>query len=653
MTVYSVTFLWEGEEREVRAAGQNERLCIRLAMVRENKRKVRRRKARANLELGERRGLTQEEALGFFQAIDQKRSSVFSAVKLSTIDLNKCYAPPDRKLEHPRFNVWNDGGKMTLIAYAAYRKRDEIVASLLQAGADPSVVAPCEQFATPCSTASLYLRKEPTPYAVWIIRRIVHGRCLAGVHLQSSKYLACWHCSRSAAVSPLCLCNLAHAICESCFWEAQECKSVRAGELTCPYCVPQMCPSGDSVAAESPPCLETRIRRSCATRAMYMATPESLNIKGYKIAKKKKFRGLTMRECMKLDPGVIQSERTERLFQATMQGNAPRVEALVELGVDVRARGTFGETCLFLAAWLGHRAVTRALLDVSSQEDVWFCAQLSTVGEGVNLQDVLRSRGRQNNVDTVLQVFHEYGHFMEFAVGVTKSQSCGYKKYATTAKLTLANFFEGTAQRLRVTLPLVSFAPSEATAIIDQAFSADFMDHLREIHRRLEPVDLSPTKHRSFSQTFAVRYLFCDWAGSICKCIENVLDHAAVHDALFGEGGASARARWKWKVNPMMRFICYIEEGGGMPIHTDLAKMDSQSGKKSTHTFMLHLNSMTDGGGETAFYAEAKEKSTVLALAEPASGRLVIFPHNRPHAGLIVKRREEKLFLRGELQQII
>ena len=81
--------------------------------------------------------------------------------------------------------------------------------------------------------------------------------------------------------------------------------------------------------------------------------------------------------------------------------------------------------------------------------------------------------------------------------------------------------------------------------------------------------------------------------------------------------------------------------------------MDFHSGNMSTHTFMLHLNSVTDGGGETAFYAEAKEKSTALAFAEPSSGRLVIFPHNRPHAGLAVKRREEKLFLRGELRQVI
>ena len=103
-----------------------------------------------------------------------------------------------------------------------------------------------------------------------------------------------------------------------------------------------------------------------------------------------------------------------------------------------------------------------------------------------------------------------------------------------------------------------------------------------------------------------------------------------------------------------------------MQPHVDLAKRDpSNSIRLSTHTFMVHLADCKTGG-ETALLSklagaaaalDASELSAdgkvrtsdeVLAAVSPVRGRLLIFPHACPHAGLPVNS-VPKLFLRGEL----
>ena len=145
---------------------------------------------------------------------------------------------------------------------------------------------------------------------------------------------------------------------------------------------------------------------------------------------------------------------------------------------------------------------------------------------------------------------------------------------------------------------------------------------------------------------------------------------------------------------PRMRFLCYEEKGGDMQPHVDLSKRDVEGGTASTHTFILHLrdceeggetvllqtlkrpksdatggvesvgssrgggsSSLSGGGGggkEAADAADAavgeggEDGSWIMASVSPRRGRLLVFPHNCPHAGLPVTC-VPKLFLRGEL----
>ena len=141
------------------------------------------------------------------------------------------------------------------------------------------------------------------------------------------------------------------------------------------------------------------------------------------------------------------------------------------------------------------------------------------------------------------------------------------------------------------------------------------------------------------------------------------------------------------RVMPRMRFLHYPDVGGEMRPHVDLAKKDMgvENSKHSTHTFLLHLadcasggetvllkslsaaapavvvaaaataaepagdgSSGGGGGGEEAAGGVVAGGLEVLASVAPRRGRLFVFPHMCPHAGLPVKD-VPKLFLRGEL----
>eukprot|EP01052_Picozoa_sp_SAG31_P019059 SAG31_NODE_1375_length_8594_cov_2.810477_9_plen_569_part_00 len=147
---------------------------------------------------------------------------------------------------------------------------------------------------------------------------------------------------------------------------------------------------------------------------------------------------------------------------------------------------------------------------------------------------------------------------------------------------------------------------------------------------------------RNFGDTCCMRRHFADAQGGVTKAV------GAVVAAALGVRSTSVT------VLPRMRFLYYMEAGGQMQPHVDLPKKLRDQSQSSTHTFMLHLVDCAEGG-ETIFLKQltTKNKSknggdNVLAAVAPLSGRLIVFPHSCPHAGLPVVSAP-KLFLRGEL----
>ena len=212
---------------------------------------------------------------------------------------------------------------------------------------------------------------------------------------------------------------------------------------------------------------------------------------------------------------------------------------------------------------------------------------------------------------------------------------------------------------------------------------------------------MSKDSARTFSKTCAMRKFFRDREGWVVNTIEAVLEHV-LRRANVENAGVPA------SVFPRMRYLHYGTVGGQMMPHVDLSKSDAVgewgATVRSTHTFLLHLRDCTAGGetvlldslseatkravanelalaaknatgeddagtdehrplssdesapakvtsstnnGELYTTASAGEDG-VLASVPPRRGRLLVFPHVCPHAGLRVGV-VPKMFLRGEM----
>ena len=97
---------------------------------------------------------------------------------------------------------------------------------------------------------------------------------------------------------------------------------------------------------------------------------------------------------------------------------------------------------------------------------------------------------------------------------------------------------------------------------------------------------------------------------------------------------------------PHMRFLDYERPGSALAPHVDLCRVDSETGRRSTHTFILYLHTC-ESGGETVLLESLSSKVELAAVA-PVRGRLLAFPHICPHMGAVVNH-VPKLLLRGEI----
>ena len=97
-----------------------------------------------------------------------------------------------------------------------------------------------------------------------------------------------------------------------------------------------------------------------------------------------------------------------------------------------------------------------------------------------------------------------------------------------------------------------------------------------------------------------------------------------------------------------MRFLSYMEPGGGLPPHVDLSRT-RRDGRVSSCTFILYLNDC-GAGGETVLLERLEQPSAVRAAVTPRRGRLLLFPHLCPHlAAEAVAGGLPKVLLRGEM----
>ena len=154
------------------------------------------------------------------------------------------------------------------------------------------------------------------------------------------------------------------------------------------------------------------------------------------------------------------------------------------------------------------------------------------------------------------------------------------------------------------------------------------------------PIDQTSAKTAKKAGSCADRSYYCDAEGWIATMLKARIVRA------FCKDGSMIAEENDVIVLPEMRFLHYSTVGSSLAPHIDLCRVDSASGQRSTHSFLLYLTTC-DKGGETALLEDLSSEKT-LALVKPTAGHILLFPHDCPHEGKVVQA-VPKLLIRGEV----
>jgi len=366
------------------------------------------------------------------------------------------------------------------------------------------------------------------------------------------------------------------------------------------------------------------------------------------------FRAMGLQECASSRLGLTRSQRSEHLRRAADRGDARRVRALLQAGVDLYCADEYGHSPLFIAAWRGHTSVVELLLD-------WgVLPENSIANNGIGPHAAAVTGGHR----AVLQVLGP-----------------GLSRLPDTLPEILANAGESHGNLTPIRGGPLLEGDAWRTFFIDGAFSDHFLDRLRELWQSL-PVCAKEAEangdavadggapsigraaqarkklqtrddrksDRSRKGGAPKRSYFCDIEGWVMGVLAAAL-RCEYH--LAGDGSAKVSAPVETAYSHM-RFLHYAEPDGCLAPHLDLSRTDAFTGLRSTHTFILYLDGAAagaepGGGGETVLLEKLDAASLAVATVAPARGRLFVFPHDWPHKAMPVVR-PPKLLLRGEMR---
>ena len=392
---------------------------------------------------------------------------------------------------------------------------------------------------------------------------------------------------------------------------------------------------------------------------------------------KLKMRPLSKAQLRAEYHGNTRTRRTEHLFAAAEAGDYLRVSSLIMSGVDVHAQDENGETAMLMAGWhVTSREIKKVL--GCNEDDKIGC----TTNHGCVVWLLARSGSDPN---------HRTNEGWTLLESVDSSTSASHSSPHTLSQKTNTNTIKNNIDLVTM-VPTHVNHPGAGSYYFDNLFDESFLIFLDQLFESIPSRDNVDNDNnmddgvddinndntnsklrkgqklssggkremqRSMKNTCAKRKFFRARKSHIVDTMR--------------EGLINGFSKMQQKVDndnlsiisvptcplPRMRFLNYDLAGGEMKPHVDLSKtFKDKEGNvhESTHTFLLHLKTCDlVGGGETVLLESltAGEKQhegpRVLGSCRPMRGRLLLFPHICPHAGLAVQTAGTKLFLRGEL----
>jgi hypothetical protein len=390
-----------------------------------------------------------------------------------------------------------------------------------------------------------------------------------------------------------------------------------------------------------------------------------------KIKKRRDYAHGTWEEALHVTMSTMQSQsvRSDRFFKAVL--SSPQlVVAYLEAGVNVNMQNIYGQTCLYLACWKGSVSVVRSLLDNGASADIAAnggstCYSIAKKLRRIEVMHLLEENARRITYD-----------------GPNPTTRDTDQPTMDLSSLSITN---GKCHVSILIDPTVDH-PGAGACIIDNGLTDEQLQRLEDLWKSL-PVSDAPTEKAINEKNDVVsstntpiqcgnsetgtgdnnksayrpsRYYYCDAEEWVQTMLAGCVDAARM--ALLASiettgieasnctdrtSNGARRPSLPTSIFEHIRFLNYERPGGILPPHIDLCRVDSASGFRSTHTFILYLTDCGQQGGGTALLQQLNDPK-VISVVQPKRGRALIFPHLCPHSGLEVVRAP-KLLLRGEI----
>lgn len=530
----------------------------------------------------------------------------------------------------------------SLIEYAAWMGKIDIIGSLLLGAVNPCVRS-CYKTERGDDEETLMWQKDmvksgskalirffncfPLALSVYIVKRVVRMRLEAHT-AHFPKHIPCTCCEKTVpSNAQLQFSQCKHSFCEPCFWDhllsTVDNRESYEDVVKCPCC---------GIAEEEASTLNTASSRQNEVDFMHL-TPlerrqESLQrfqslsensraLKSKKSKKKKTIVAVCWADALLPSLGMSRDVRRDKFFSYIDRNAIQYIRGCLVAGVDVEWKNEYGQTALYICAWRGYTEIVKLLLDFGADVNVVAnggCL-IGTVCKIHNHIDLLRLFDNVENMKS--EADHDGQHFpVQTLRNVMK----------------LANF--ASEMKLSTLIPTSSNHPGAGSYTLDNVLSSSQVDCLLELCNHL-PLDDTQKKKSALCSD---RTYYCDSEAHFCSLLETIIRTVAL-----------ASPSDTVIAFPYMRFLIYNQTGTSLAPHVDLCRVDSVSGRRSTHTFIIYLTS-NDDSGETSLLGDVSGEGRyqILARVTPMRGRLLLFPHATPHEGNEVVD-VPKIILRGEI----
>ncbi len=342
----------------------------------------------------------------------------------------------------------------------------------------------------------------------------------------------------------------------------------------------------------------------------------------------------TWQDALMQTIGLSQDVRSDKFKRYVDIGATHHCRACLEAGVNINMTNEYNQTPLYLACWKNHVDLVEMFLQWGADHSIDANGMMSpwNVAE-------------ENNHSGVVQVLQKY----------SSNTNLHTKSLRERIGITLSSTKEEACHQSSRSISTLIHDKSHVgfgSFYIDNLFHDNIMHSLDELYQSIPIAAASEVKKKKMGKNVpcSLRHYFCDAEGYLRTLIGDHITNVLRNSNTMEQFAYKDLHAY---VFPQMRFLNYDQPGGELLPHVDLTKVDTLSGKRSTHTFILYLQDC-EIGGETALLQKLSElgplsyHEIIQPTIKPRRNRILVFPHACPHQGLKVVSTP-KILLRGEV----